>query len=63
MANPWIKKNPLMSLWLSGANAAAGRFRGAAAQAAARQQSLAVKQAARFWAGAWLTGTKPKKRR
>ena len=27
MANPWTKKNPLLSMWLSGANAVAGRAR------------------------------------
>ena len=31
MANPWLKKNPLMSMWLSAANAAAGRARRVAA--------------------------------
>ena len=30
MTNPWLKKNPMMSLWLSAANAAAGRVRNAA---------------------------------
>jgi hypothetical protein len=25
MANPWLKKNPLMSMWLSSANAAGAR--------------------------------------
>ncbi len=63
MANPWTKKNPVMSLWLSGANALASRGRGAAAQAVARQQTLAVNQAMRFWTGAWLAAAKPKKRR
>ena len=29
MANPWLKKNPFMSMWLSGANAAVGRARSA----------------------------------
>ena len=24
MKNPWLKKNPLMSMWLSGANAMLG---------------------------------------
>jgi hypothetical protein len=30
MNNPWIKKNPFMSMWLSGANAAIGSARGRA---------------------------------
>jgi len=24
MSNPWLKKNPLMSIWMSGANAVTG---------------------------------------
>ncbi len=63
MANPWSKKNPFMSLWLSGANALAGRGRSAAAAAIARQQSMAFKQSARAWSEAWLAATKPKRRR
>jgi hypothetical protein len=63
MANPWSKKNPFMSLWLSGANAVVGRGRSAATAAIARQQSLAIKQAARAWTGAWLGAAKPKKQR
>ena len=27
MANPWIKKNPFMSMWLRGANSVIGRAR------------------------------------
>jgi hypothetical protein len=47
MARPWLKKNPFMSLWLSGANTAADR---------ARMQARAAitKQVTRFWSGAWL---------
>ena len=37
MSNPWLKKNPFMSMWLSAANRAAGTFRG--------QATAAVKQA------------------
>ena len=57
MANPWTKKNPFLSLWLSGANAVAGRARGAAAAEAGRQQATLAEQAVRFWSGAWLAGT------
>ena len=31
MFNPWLKKNPFMSMWLSGANAVAGKARSAGA--------------------------------
>jgi hypothetical protein len=63
MVNPWLKKNPLLSMWLGHANALAGRGRSAATAAVARQQSLAIKQAARAWADVWLAAAKPRKRR
>jgi hypothetical protein len=63
MANPWTKKNPFLSLWLSNANAAAGRGKSAATAALARQQSLAIKKATNFWTGAWLAPAKSRKRR
>lgn len=47
MANPWTKKNPLMSMWLSAANAWAGAARGAVAAEAKRQQKAAAKAATR----------------
>ena len=60
MANPWTKKNPLLSMWLSGANAVAGKARSAGTAEAKRQQTSLVRQAARLWSGAWLADTKPK---
>ena len=55
MKNPWTKKNPFMSMWLSGANRVAGSARGQASAAAKRQ-------AVDFWMSA-LTPPKPKKRK
>lgn len=46
MTNPWLKKNPFMSLWLSGANRVAGSMRGHAAAQAKRQAAQAKRQAA-----------------
>lgn len=69
MKNPWIKKNPLLSMWLSGANAVAGSIRGSATAAAKRQARSAmnkgVKQATDFWTGASMPATSaaPKKRK
>ena len=37
MINPWLKKNPLMSMWLSAANRVAGSVRGQAVAEAKRQ--------------------------
>lgn len=55
MNNPWTKKNPLMSMWLSAANKAMGSARGHATGAAKRQvaatQAEAVKQIVDFWSG------------
>ncbi|WP_213231620.1 hypothetical protein [Caballeronia sp. NK8] len=55
MKNPWVKKNPFMSMWLSGANAVIGSARG-------RATAQAKRQVATFWSEA-LTPSKPKKRR
>jgi hypothetical protein len=46
MTHPWLKKNPFMSLWLSGANKVAGSMRGHAAAQAQRQAAQAQRQAA-----------------
>lgn len=65
MANPWTKKNPFLSMMLSGANAWAGAARGIAAGQAKRQQTAATRQGAKqvadFWTAA-LTGAAPNKR-
>ena len=66
MANPFLKKNPFMSMWLSGANSVAASARGQVAAAAKRQSTAAVTQASNDVVAAWteaLTGTRaPKKR-
>lgn len=62
MSNPWTKKNPLMSLWLSAANKVMGSARGQASAAVKREvaasQSELQKQVQQFW-----TGSAPKRRR
>ena len=45
MANPWLKKNPFMSMWLSAANRVAGTLRGQATAQARRQLKTAVAEA------------------
>ncbi len=47
MRNPWLKKNPAMSMFLSSANAWAGVFRGHATAAAKRNIAAALKPAAK----------------
>ena len=65
MTNPWLKKNPFMSMWLSGANAVAGSLRGRAAGQARRQATTAMTQATKdafdFWT-AGLVAPPPNKR-
>ena len=63
VANPWTKKNPLLSMWLSGANAVAGRARSAGAAEAKRQQTSLIKEAARFWGGDGWPPASPRPRR
>jgi len=66
MKNPWTKKNPLLSMWLSGANAVAGSVRSRASAEAKRQTRVAMNQGIRqmteFWTGA-LTPAAPKRSR
>ena len=52
-----FKKNPLMSLWMSAANSAAGSARGLWMAEMQRQQSVMMQeftnQMIDFWSGAW----------
>ncbi len=59
MANPWTKKNPAMSLFLSGANAWAGAARGGWTKGARRQRSAAVSAGAQQVASFWTAALKP----
>ncbi len=60
MANPWTKKNPFLSLWLSGANAVAGKARSTGSAELGRQRASLTRNATRFWTGAWLAAFTPK---
>lgn len=55
MKNPWLKKNPLMSMWLSGANAMLGSAHGRTIAEAKRQSAAMMakgtRQMFRFWTG------------
>lgn len=71
MKNPWLKKNPLMSMWLSGANQVEGAARRQAAAAVKREVTLAsreagaaaTKQVQDFWGTALGSPTKSKAKR
>ena len=53
MSNPWLKKNPFMSIWLSGAHSIANAARGRIAAEAKRQSSAAITKAASDIFGSW----------
>ena len=67
MRNPWIKKNPLMSMWLSGANAVMGSVRGRATAEGKRQaatmRTRGAKQIVSFWSGALKAPPSRKKKK
>ncbi len=60
MKNPWIKKNPLMSMWLSGANTIANSARGHATAAAKRQATTLMTESTRQATDFWLSALTPK---
>lgn len=66
MKNPWMRKNPFLSMWLSGANAAAGKVRGQVATYMRKQMVSAMTEGTKavtdFWLEA-LTPTKPRSRK
>jgi len=59
MPNPFLKKNPFMSMWLSAANRAAGTLRGQATAQAKRQINAAVTKATNDNLKTLLGGTAP----
>jgi len=67
MSNPWTKKNPLMSIWLSSANRAMGAGRAQVTSAAKRQiaatQAEAAQQIVDFWSGKTAKAPAKKRRR
>jgi hypothetical protein len=65
--NPWGKKNPFLSMWLSGANAVFGATRNQMTAAMHRQTNAAIaegsKQALAFWGATTPARKRPVKRR
>jgi hypothetical protein len=59
MSNPWLKKNPFMSMWLSGANSVANTARARLAVEAKRQTSAAVTKATNDMFAAWTGSRSP----
>jgi hypothetical protein len=67
MKNPWLKKNPWLSMWLSGANAVGGSVRSQAGAQAKRQSTAMMKQANKqivdFWSGTLISPPRTKKKK
>jgi hypothetical protein len=59
MSNPFLKKNPFMSMWLSAANRTVGTMRGQATAQAKRQINAAVTKATNDNLKAMFGGTAP----
>ena len=59
MQNPWLKKNPFLSIWLSGANAAMGHGRSRALAAMRRQSAAMTSQYTQDWMRIWTSSAKP----
>ena len=62
MSNPWLKKNPFLSMWLSGANAVAGAARVRATAELNRQTKAASAAVVKEFVTASLSPPKPAKR-
>jgi len=59
MPNPWLKKNPFMSAWLSTANRMTGTLRGQATAQAKRQVNAALVKATTASLEPWFAPTSP----
>ena len=62
MSNPWLKKNPFMSMWLSGAHSVAGAARGRATAEFNRQTKAASAAVVKEFTTAAQSPTPPAKR-
>jgi hypothetical protein len=66
MSNPWLKKNPYLSMWLSGVNAVAGAAQGRARNTAKRNAAAATRQMTEAMVNAWLmpfAASKPRRKK
>ena len=63
MKNPWGKKNPFLSMWLSGANAVAGAARSRVTAEAKRQTAAAITRGTKQMSDALAGKPLAKKRR
>ena len=61
--NPWGKKNPFLSMWLSGANAVFGATRSQMTAALHRQMNTAIAECTKQILAFWGVNTPTRKRR
>lgn len=61
MPNPWMKKNPMLSLFLSSANAAAGHGRSLLLREARANRTAATRSMTKAWIDLWTP--KPTRKR
>ena len=67
MNNPWLAKNPFLSMWMTAANSMLGYARGHAFNYARQQQTAMMNEAGKailaFWSGAALVPQPAKRKR
>jgi hypothetical protein len=63
MKNPWLAKNPFLSMWLSAANTMFGAARGHAMNEVRRQQAAASRTMVESWTRAAAPPKRSRKRR
>jgi hypothetical protein len=63
MRNPWMAKNPFLSMWLSAAASMLGAAQGHAANAVRRQQQQWMNESAKAFTSLWAGTTPPARSR
>jgi len=63
MRNPWLARNPWLSLWLSGANVMFGAARAHAQRSASRMMANNVASAVSAWSALLPSPAKPARKR
>ena len=67
MRNPWLKKNPYLSMWLSASNAVTGaviaQTKAQARRQAATASTLAVREVAEAWSAAMFGTVRTSRKR
>jgi hypothetical protein len=61
MPNPWMKKNPALSVFLTGANTAASHGRGLLLRQVRANRTATIRATTKVWIGLWAP--KPTRKR